>query len=43
MTHHLERHHGQRFTSLMDGLLPDRRVRCDLLNEVPLADEEWAG
>lgn len=41
MTHYLERNHGDRFTSLMDRFLPDWRVRRDLLNDLPLAHEEW--
>ncbi|GEL18611.1 M48 family metallopeptidase [Pseudonocardia asaccharolytica] len=41
MTHLLERSHGERFTSLMDQLLPDWRVRRDQLNAAPLAEEEW--
>lgn len=43
MTHYRERNHGERFTTLMDGILPDWRARRDLLNEAPLAHEEWAG
>jgi len=41
MTHLLERNHSERFTSLMDGFLPDWRARRDQLNGAPLADEEW--
>jgi predicted metal-dependent hydrolase len=41
MTHLLERGHGRRFTSLMDGFMPDWRARRDRLNGAPLADEEW--
>lgn len=41
MTHYLERNHGQRFTTLMDGFLPDWRSRRDQLNDAPLADEKW--
>ncbi len=43
MTHHLERNHGQRFSTLMDGFLPDWRSRRDQLNLAPLAHEEWPG
>ncbi|SON59586.1 hypothetical protein MSIMFI_01070 [Mycobacterium simulans] len=43
MTHYLERNHGERFTKLMDGLMPDWRARRDQLNESPLAHEQWAG
>ena len=42
MTHLLERDHGERFTALMDGFLPDWRCRRDELNSAPLADERWA-
>jgi predicted metal-dependent hydrolase len=41
MTHLLERNHTERFTTLMDGFLPDWRARRDLLNGAPLAQEEW--
>jgi predicted metal-dependent hydrolase len=41
MTHYIERNHGERFTKLMDGFLPDWRGRRDQLNEAPLAQEEW--
>ena len=41
MTHLLERNHSERFTTLMDGFLPDWRARRDQLNGAPLADEEW--
>lgn len=41
MTHLLERGHGERFTKLMDGFLPDWRNRRDELNGAPLAHEEW--
>ena len=42
MTHLLERGHGERFTKLMDGFMPDWRSRRDELNMAPLAHEEWA-
>jgi predicted metal-dependent hydrolase len=41
MTHLLERGHGDRFTTLMDGMLPDWRARRDALNRAPLVDEDW--
>ena len=41
MTHLLERNHGERFTKLMDKLMPDWRSRRDELNTAPLADEKW--
>ena len=42
MAHLVERNHGGRFTKLMDQLLPNWRRRRDLLDEAPLAHEEWA-
>jgi predicted metal-dependent hydrolase len=42
MTHLLERHHGDRFTTLMDGFMSDWRARRDLLNDSPLAEEVWS-
>jgi predicted metal-dependent hydrolase len=42
MTHLLERHHGERFTKLMDGLMPEWRSRRDELNKAPLAAEQWS-
>jgi len=41
MTHHIERNHGERFTKLMDGFLPNWRSRRDQLNNAPLAEESW--
>lgn len=41
MTHLLEGSHGERFIKLMDSFMPDWRARRDLLNEAPLAHEEW--
>ncbi|SET39499.1 M48 family metallopeptidase [Geodermatophilus poikilotrophus] len=41
MTHLIERNHGERFTSLMDGFMPDWRARRDELNAAPLAAESW--
>lgn len=42
MTHYLERNHGERFTKLMDGFMPDWRRRRDQLNDAPLANEDWS-
>lgn len=42
MTHLLERGHGERFTKLMDEFMPDWRSRRDLLNQSPLAHEDWS-
>lgn len=41
MMHYFERHHGERFTVLMDRHLPDWRPRRDQLNNAPLGDERW--
>ncbi|WP_104202611.1 M48 family metallopeptidase [Billgrantia saliphila] len=41
MVHLLERHHTERFRSLIDRLLPDWRVRRDELNSAPLAHDDW--
>lgn len=41
MTHYLERHHGNVFTTLMDGFMPDWRARREQLNAAPLAQEDW--
>lgn len=40
MTHLLDPSHGPRFTTLMDGYLPDWRARRDRLNMEPLANED---
>ncbi|MGQ9349424.1 M48 family metallopeptidase [Mycolicibacterium gilvum] len=41
MLHYFERNHGERFTKLMDDVMPDWRARRDELNNAPLADEKW--
>lgn len=41
MMHYFERNHGERFTKLMDDVMPDWRMRRDRLNDAPLADERW--
>lgn len=41
LIHLVERHHNERFLHLMDGAMPDWRVRKDELNSAPLAHEEW--
>jgi predicted metal-dependent hydrolase len=43
MTHRLERHHNDRFTTLMDRFMPGWRSRRDELNGAPLASETWPG
>lgn len=42
LVHLLERHHSDRFTGLMDGFMPDWRVRRDVLNSGVLGHEVWA-
>ncbi len=42
MVHLLERHHNDRFRSLMDRLLPQWRIRRERLNQAPLAHETWS-
>jgi predicted metal-dependent hydrolase len=42
MTHYIERNHGQRFITLMDGFMPDWRSRRDQLNDAPLGHEDWS-
>jgi predicted metal-dependent hydrolase len=41
MAHLIERNHDERFTTLMDRLLPDWRGRREELNRAPLANEDW--
>jgi predicted metal-dependent hydrolase len=41
MVHFLERHHNERFKTLMDGLMPSWRLFRDELNRAPLSHEEW--
>src|SRR5262249_30073957 len=41
LAHLIERNHGERFTELMDRVLPDWRGRRAELNRAPLADEVW--
>lgn len=41
LMHLLEKHHNDRFKSLMDRYLPDWRVRKERLNKLPLSHEEW--
>lgn len=41
MAHLVDRNHGERFTKLMDKILPDWRGRRERLNSAPLAEEEW--
>ncbi|MDX1728670.1 MAG: SprT family zinc-dependent metalloprotease [Pseudoalteromonas tetraodonis] len=41
LIHLLERHHNDRFRSLMDQHMPNWRERRNLLNSLPLAYEDW--
>lgn len=41
LVHLLERHHNERFRERMDGLMPQWRLRRELLNRAPLAHEDW--
>ncbi|MFY0664304.1 MAG: M48 family metallopeptidase [Natronospirillum sp.] len=41
LVHLLERHHNERFRAYMDAFLPDWRERRDLLNQLPLAHNDW--
>tara|TARA_R110002050_G_scaffold57423_5_gene129166 strand:+ start:80355 stop:81086 length:732 start_codon:yes stop_codon:yes gene_type:complete len=41
LIHLLERHHNERFRAMMDKHLPDWQERRDLLNNSPLAYEDW--
>lgn len=41
MVHLLERRHNERFRGLMDQFMPDWRLRRDVLNGMPLAEEGW--
>ncbi|MGB4227259.1 MAG: SprT family zinc-dependent metalloprotease [Candidatus Dechloromonas phosphoritropha] len=41
LTHLLERHHNDRFTTLMDAHMPQWRQYREMLNSLPLAHQEW--
>ena len=41
MVHFIERHHTERFSELMDNLMPTWRLCRDELNLAPLAHDEW--
>lgn len=41
LVHLLERHHNERFLTLMDQFMPQWRQFRDMLNEIPLGHEEW--
>jgi len=42
MAHLLEPTHNARFIALMDGFMPNWRLRRDQLNRLPVRHEEWA-
>ncbi|MEJ7810693.1 MAG: SprT family zinc-dependent metalloprotease [Gemmatimonadaceae bacterium] len=42
LMHLIERHHTDRFVSLMDRYLPDWRLRRRALNSAPLGHESWS-
>jgi predicted metal-dependent hydrolase len=42
MLHHVERHHNDRFTRLMDDYLPQWRHLREILNSAPLGHESWS-
>lgn len=42
MVHLLERHHNDRFKTLMDRFMPQWRLYRDELNQAPLPREDWA-
>ena len=41
LVHLLERNHTERFMALMDGFLPNWRVRREMLNRGVLGHEVW--
>jgi predicted metal-dependent hydrolase len=41
LVHLHERHHNERFRTLMDRYLPSWRLHRDRLNQTPLAHEDW--
>lgn len=42
LVHLIERHHNERFCSIMDQYMPDWRERRNLLNSLPLAYDDWS-
>lgn len=42
LVHLIERHHNERFRTIMDKHMPDWRERRNLLNSLPLAYEDWS-
>ena len=41
MVHLLERHHNDHFTALLDGYMPQWRLRREEMNRAPLGHETW--
>ena len=41
LLHFKERQHNSRFKALLDTYMPDWRSRRDLLNQMPLGQENW--
>ncbi len=41
MVHFLERHHNERFSDLMDQMMPQWQLHREELNRAPLAYEDW--
>lgn len=41
LVHLQERHHNERFVSLMDKVMPQWRLHREELNKAPLAHENW--
>jgi len=41
MAHLLEPHHGERFTDIIDRVLPQWKLHRSVLNEAPLSHEKW--
>ena len=41
LAHLMERHHNDRFRTLMDQFMPKWRLRRDALNRTPLGHERW--
>lgn len=41
MVHLLERHHNDRFRDFMDQFMPQWRLHREVLNQAPLAHEDW--
>ncbi len=42
MVHLLERHHNEQFRAYMDAFMPQWRWHRDVLNQSPLAHEDWS-